>query len=278
MGAVGVYLDPAGVGVVVTSRPYFYCQVIIPFVLAALRVGIILRITYDRELYVARHPGATRQDLSHTRYWWCNPVGLTLSSVFVFGDGTGRIWAVVSAIDVMFLVLNLPSEPLSLLWYFSLSLAIALTSGVIRLAWWIWYWYTFSEVRDRPRGASAPPMPEDPTLYHRLRALLRRIYPTVAYAIPSWLHRGVRNVYHFLDGFGRTFAFFSVINFVVDYYDDDIDALMMLPAYYWVSLVLSICGGLFTTFGPGTPRYKVFLHEENIVVKTKGPEYAYYGS
>jgi hypothetical protein len=289
--AAGVYFDPDGLGETVQTAAYFYAVVCTSFLVAGARTAVIVSITLERERYVAQHPGASPADLSHHRYWWSSRATLLLSSLFVLGDGMGRIWAVVSAIDALFfLYVKASPQPLSVEWYFVTSLCLAGLSGIVRLLWWNWYWFTLVEnaraqqdddgAGSTPKAAPVaaadagePASDDDGGVGGAVRDLLRGMYPTVAYNLPPWLRYSVRRAYAFLDGFGRTYAFFAVINFIVDFYDPTTTLLQVSAPYFWLTILLCLFGGLFTAVGPGFPRYKVFLHEDDPTLKRHGSRY-----
>ena len=158
---VGLYYIKGNVEPVVESAAYYYAAFGVALAIALGRTAIILNITFARER-LARLPDKDQRLTPLSAYWWCNPYGLAVSSIFVFGDGVGRIWAQVSMWDALGgLYFAAPDGLFVLPAYFATCLSIALLSGVFRVSWWIWYWGAFSKLNG-PRGVNKPVDPAHP--------------------------------------------------------------------------------------------------------------------
>jgi len=271
LSALGLYYDWPNLAEAVRTDAYILSSIIVSFGIAAGRTAIAVKIAWDREAYLAANPGARASDISHTHYWWCHWAGFALSCVLVLGDGMGRIWAVVSAVDVFCTLYTGFVEPLSELWYITVSLVVAAAFGVARLCWWAWYWLTFANVADDDVLRSDDRLAKggDVDANAGCAELARSVYPLLAYALSPRARTALKHGWHFLDGFGRVFAVFASVNVAVDFADGQ-GPLFMTEPYFWTTIVFALAGGLYAVLGRPTKRFKVFLHEENELRKRRG--------
>jgi len=155
--------SPAHIDLQAEYLAYFLTATLVAFVGAVGRTAVILTITLDREREQVKRQLAALpakvspqtqqqaittttattdqpiQSTSHTAYWWASRSGLALSSLWVLGDGMGRVWVCAAVVDT-FVALYSPTQT-GLFWnhaYLNVALTVAAISGVARFSWWIW--------------------------------------------------------------------------------------------------------------------------------------------
>jgi hypothetical protein len=287
---------PAEADAILSSDGYFYASVLGSVGIACGRTAVILKITYDREAaqraaHTASQTQLLLEPISHRHYWWCNRAGLLASSVFVLGDGLGRIFVPATAFDFVAAATWAPGGlyATSAAYFYTIA-TLTMLSGMYRVVWWVWYWVVFSELDERvrarvndtyaedvvedglPSGSSthlAAPVNNDDDRDdgkdagrssaaaepHPFKVFVSSIYPRVSRMVPRTVRHAVKRMYAFLGGFGCTWAIFSVISACVN------EATGTAPLattdwYLWSAVALCIVGGLYG----GDKRFKVFLH------------------
>ena len=282
ISAIVVHFFPQDADVL-ASDGFFFASVLGSVGVAVGRTAVILKITFDRERKASVDGHADPEPISHRHYWWCNRAGLVVSCVFVLGDGIGRVFVPATALDFVSLATWLPDGGLYATSdaYFYTIFVISFVSGAYRLAWWIWYWFTFSEVSEKARARIDDNVAEDviedgPPVVSRddlnivnpdddgakdsaIKTFLQSIYPRIAGTAPRNARHAFKRIYAFAGGFGCTWAIFSVISACIGHVTGSAP-LAESDWYLWLAVSVCIVGGFYGGLYGGDKRFKVFLH------------------